>query len=291
MKKSTTIQIIQETDFRIKKHLGQNFLVDDNILDKIVREAKISSNTCVIEIGPGIGSLTGKLLEVAKKVLAYEVDKELIPILTKAFQDSPNITFINQDILKVGIDEDINQHFPNEDEIVVVANLPYYITTPILMKFLEESKRVKKLILMMQLEVARRITSKPDSKDYNALTIAIGYRAQAEILFKVPKTVFMPMPGVDSAIVEIKVKNQPDFPAKDEKAFFAFVHHAFSQRRKTLINNLLAHYPKGTRQDFEELLRRNNLEVAIRAEAVDIQTFVNLANDFGSTLNISTNPE
>ncbi len=277
--KSGTRDTLNQTKFRIKKHLGQNFLVDQNILDKIINASNIDKTTCVIEVGPGFGALTDKLLQKAKKVLAYEIDKELIPILKSKFKDTNNLTLLNQDILKTDIDKDIEKYFENENEIIVCSNLPYYITTPILMRFLETSKRISKLILMMQTEVARRITSKPNTKDYNALSIVIDYRSVATYLFKVPKTVFIPTPKVDSAIVQIEVRKEPVNQPANEPFFFKFVHNCFAQRRKTLINNLLSAYPEHSRIEFETILEKHKLNLAIRAEAIEPGLFVNLSND------------
>ncbi len=274
-----TIDTLHQTNFRIKKHLGQNFLVDQNILDKIIEVSNIDKTTCVIEVGPGFGALTEKLCQNAKKVLAYEIDKELIPILKNKLKGTSNLILLNQDILNTDIDKDIEHYFENEMDIIVCSNLPYYITTPILMRFLETSKRVSKLILMMQTEVARRITSKPNTKDYNALSIVIDYRSVATYLFKVPKTVFIPTPKVDSAIVQIEVRKEPVNQPINEPFFFKFVHNCFAQRRKTLINNLLSAYPEHTRIDFENILTKHNLNLSIRAEAIESGAFVNLCND------------
>lgn len=282
--KSGTRDILSETNFRIKKHLGQNFLVDQNILDKIVKASNINKTTNVIEVGPGFGSLTEKLCLSAKKVLAYEVDKELMPILKNKFKDANNLILVNQDILNTDIDKDIEKYFDNPEEIIVCSNLPYYITTPILMRFLETSKRVSKLILMMQSEVARRITSKPNTKDYNALSIVIDYRSIATYLFKVPKTVFIPAPKVDSAIVQIETRKEPVNKPVNEPFFFKFVHKCFSQRRKTLINNLLSAYPEYTRGDFETILTKLGLNLAIRAEAIEPGLFVTLSNEVNTII-------
>lgn len=272
--------LLKENNFRVKKHFGQNFLVDQNILENIVTKGKITKNTCVIEIGPGLGSLTEKLIVAAKKVIAYEIDKDLIPILKNTFQEHQNFQLIHEDILKIDIDSDINKYFPNETEIVVVSNLPYYITTPILMKFLETSNRVSKLILMMQLEVAQRIASKPNTKDYNALSVVIQYRANTSILFKVPKTVFIPAPNVDSAVIEIELKKEKILPSINENQFYDFAHFAFTQRRKTLVNNLMQAYPDRTRTEIESILSSLGMSTTIRAEAISLEDFTKLFTVF-----------
>ncbi len=270
--------LLSNNQFRIKKHLGQNFLKDRNILQKIVREAKITKNVGVIEVGPGLGSLTEYLIESAKKVVAYEVDNDLIPILQKRFLPCDNFELINQDILTVDIDHDIDTFFPGYEEIVVVANLPYYITTPILMRFLETSKKVSRMILMMQSEVGMRVTSKPSTKDYNALTVVINYRAETKYLFKVPKTVFVPEPNVDSAIIEINIRKNIEKKPIDEPFFFDFVHRCFTQRRKTLLNNLRETYSQYDRAYWEALLIEMGFVPTIRAEALNIDDFINLSD-------------
>ena len=182
MKRSTPKMIVntlKENQLSIKKKYGQNFLVDQNILDRIIQTADIKDNTVVIEVGPGLGSLTEGLLTKAKKVIAYEIDQDLVPILNSAFKDQAFL-LISEDILKRNLNEDINRFTEAKDDIVVVANLPYYITTPILMKFLEETKRVRRMVLMMQHEVAQRITAHTSTKDYNALSIAVQYRAECK---------------------------------------------------------------------------------------------------------------
>lgn len=276
--KDSVKDLLSNNQFRIKKHLGQNFLKDRNILQKIVKEAKIDKNVGVIEVGPGLGSLTEFLIESANKVVAYEIDNELVPILKNRFSKSDNFELIHRDILTVNIDQDIDLFFQDCQEIVVVANLPYYITTPILMRFLETSKRVNRLVLMMQSEVGMRVTSKPSTKDYNALTVVINYRADTKYLFKVPKTVFVPEPNVDSAIIEIKIKNVIENKPKNEAFFFDFVHRCFTQRRKTLLNNLRDSYSQFDRLVWETLLIDMGYNPTIRAEALSIDDFIKLSD-------------
>lgn len=282
MKKIGTINetkhTMHEHHIKAKKHFGQNFLVDQNILNEIADQSLITKDTIVIEVGPGLGSLTQKLLEKAGHVLAYEIDRDFIPILKKTFKGFDNFTFVNQDILTVDIDQDIFKHFGDRYDIVVVSNLPYYITTPILMKFLETSKRVKKLVFMVQYEVGMRITSKPNSKDYNALSIAIQYRASARILFKVPRTVFIPAPNVDSAVVEIITLEEKKYLVSDELFFYRFIRECFTQRRKTLMNNLRSAYPEIPKTDFEDALLSLSIPLNIRAEALSLEEIINLTN-------------
>lgn len=276
--KDSVKDLLSTNQFRIKKHLGQNFLKDRNILQKIVKEAKIDKSIGVIEVGPGLGSLTEYLIESAQKVVAYEIDNELVPILNNRFSQADNFELIHMDILNVDIDKDINEYFQGCNEIVVVANLPYYITTPILMRFLETSKRVNRMILMMQSEVGMRVTSKPSTKDYNALTVVINYRAETKYMFRVPKTVFVPEPNVDSAIIEIKIKNVIQNKPKNETFFFDFVHRCFTQRRKTLLNNLRDSYSQFDRDVWESLLIELGYNPTIRAEALGIDDFIRLSD-------------
>jgi len=276
-------RLLSDTGFRIKKHLGQNFLTDRNILEKIVREAGVTRETYVIEIGPGLGSLTLPLSAAAKAVLAYEIDPELIPILNEAIRNTDNVTVLNRDILKADIDADIQEHFRDAANVIVVANLPYYITTPILMRFLETSKRVRRLVLMMQDEVARRVTSNPSTKDYNALTVAIRYRADARYLFKVPRTVFVPEPNVDSAVVMVSIDRDREIHAIDDDIFNETVHRCFSQRRKTIINNLIDKNTINSRTAWTEILNRADIDPMCRAETLDVSDFVRLADAIRSS--------
>ncbi|MFW5794043.1 MAG: 16S rRNA (adenine(1518)-N(6)/adenine(1519)-N(6))-dimethyltransferase RsmA [Bacillota bacterium] len=269
-------QLVNKKNFFIKKKYSQNFLLDENIIKKIIKAANINKNTYVIEIGPGFGALTKYLVKQAKKVLLYEIDKELIPHLNKLFSNYNNIEILNKDFLKINdIDNDIKKYFNDADDICVVSNLPYHITTPIIMKILEESNKVDRLIIMMQLEVAKRLTSKPNSKDYNALSVIIQDQTKANYLFKVPKTVFQPRPKVDSAIIELKIlKNK----VKDNK-YYEFVHNCFSQRRKTLINNLSANYDV-TKAKLTNILEKLSIPEKIRAEALTNNDFKNIYNKF-----------
>ncbi|HKL47677.1 MAG TPA: 16S rRNA (adenine(1518)-N(6)/adenine(1519)-N(6))-dimethyltransferase RsmA [Candidatus Izemoplasmatales bacterium] len=262
---------VNRKGFFIKKKYSQNFLLDENIIHKIINAGEIDENTYVIEIGPGFGALTKHLVKVAKKVLLYEIDGELIPHLRKLFENQTNIHIFHKDFLKIeNIDDDINQ-FLDGKKVVVMSNLPYHVTTPILMKILEESKKVKRLILMMQFEVARRLTSSPNSKDYNALSVIIQDQTDANYLFKVPKTVFKPRPSVDSAVIRLDVyENHLANPS-----FYQFVHQCFRQRRKTLLNNLYQGYALN-KNAIKSLLDALNLHDKIRAEALNLEDFKNI---------------
>ncbi|PAT02628.1 hypothetical protein CI105_01335 [Candidatus Izimaplasma bacterium ZiA1] len=267
---------IRKNEFHIKKKFGQNFLTDENILRKISNVANIDENTLVIEIGPGLGSLTEFLLEKAGHLLAYEIDNDLIPILNKTFIGS-NFTLINDDILARNIDEDINHLDFKYDKVTVVANLPYYITTPILMKCIEDSKYINEMVVMMQLEVANRITSKPSKKDYNSLSIAIQYKTVAKLAFKVPRTVFVPAPNVDSAIVYLRTKEDNTVKPINEKYFYQIVRSSFVQRRKKLSNNLNSVFGYD-KTKVEDLLESLGYSRTVRAESLNVEDFIMLSD-------------
>jgi len=268
---------IDENKFNIKKKFGQNFLTDQNILSKIANVCDITKETLVIEIGPGLGSLTEHLLKKSKRVLAYEIDSDLIPILKETFAGE-NLTLVHKDILKSSIDEDIKELNEEFDNIVVVANLPYYITTPIIMKVLEESSVVKEMVLMMQMEVARRLTSDPSTKDYNSLSIAIQYKTVAKLAIKVPRTVFIPAPNVDSAIVHLKVIENREITPVDEKKFYKLVRSAFGQRRKTLVNNYFSQL-NIDKTYMSDLLEELGYDSRVRAESLSVEDFIRISDN------------
>lgn len=271
-----TLKIIEENDFNIKKKFGQNFIIDQNVLNNIVIASKITENTCVIEIGPGLGSLTELMLKKAKKVLAFEIDKDLIPILNNNLGSYDNFTLINEDILNVDIDKYIDEYFPDEVDIALVANLPYYITTPIILKLLSETKRIKTYTMMMQDEVADRICALKNIKDYNALSICIQYRASAKKVLNISRSIFVPKPNVDSAVIRLELYDTPPFKAKNEEFFFKFIRDAFCQRRKTLVNNLKQ---TGYNKDNVVLvLNELNISLEIRSEALSVSDFVRISD-------------
>ena len=273
-----TTETIKKNDFYIKKKFGQNFLTDQNILKKIVDVTTIDKETLVVEIGPGLGSMTEHLLQKAKMVLAYEIDQDLIPILKESLPFD-HFHLIHDDILKRSIDDDIASLHLSYNKVVLVSNLPYYITTPIIMKVLEESKQITELVVMMQMEVARRFTSKPSTKDYNSLSVVIQYKTDAKIALKVPKTVFVPAPNVDSAVVHMIVKEELEEKPKDEEVFFKLVRTAFTQRRKTLVNNLSTGFHM-EKQVLIELLEEIGYSATIRAETLSMREFIELSNHF-----------
>ncbi len=266
---------IEDADFKIKKKFGQNFLTDQNILTEIIDAADLNNDVAVIEIGPGLGSLTERLVSKAGFVLCYEIDKEVIPLLEKNLSGYNNYDVINKDILDVNINEDIEKYLKDYKNIYVVANLPYYITTPIILGLLSKTDKIDRYVMMMQKEVADRICGKPSTKDYNALSIAIQYRTDAKKITNVPRTVFIPAPNVDSAIIRLDKYKTKVYEAKNEEFFFEFIRLCFSQRRKTLINNLSAKFDK---QLIIKMLNHFNIKENVRSEELEIKDFINLCD-------------
>jgi len=270
--------IVNQNDFLVKKKFSQNFLLDENLIRKIVDSANLDENVGVIEIGPGLGALTKEIVKVAKKVLLYEIDSDLIPHLNNFFKNNDNISILNSDILRADINKDIQENFEGIERIIVISNLPYHITTPIIMKFLEEVTRVDSMIFMMQFEVAKRITSKPDTKDYNALSIIIQHQAKTKYLFKVPKSVFYPQPKVDSAVIKLELLNKDK--NIDNKGLYSFIHKCFAQRRKTLVNNICSSYDKYSKEQLIKILVDNKINPQTRAEALILEDFINLYKNY-----------
>ena len=271
-----TNKIIKDNNFRIKKKFGQNFLMDKKILEKIVSSAEIDKETGVIEIGPGLGSLTELLCINSKHVLAYEIDSDLIPILDENLKDYKNKTILNKDILEADVNKDIKEYLADCKRIYVVANLPYYITTPILLNMLQKVK-IDKYVVMMQLEVADRLCGKVSTKEYNSLSITIQYQASVKKLFKVPRTVFKPAPNVDSAVIEIKAYDKIEHKPRNPEFFFDVVRNAFAQRRKTLINNLMNRFGP-EKEKFVKILNEMNLKETVRSEELSVDEFVILSD-------------
>ena len=278
--KSRTRAIIDKYEFRFKKKFGQNFLTDGNILRKIINAAELNENTAVIEVGPGIGALTEYIARSAKQVVAYEIDDTLIPILAEVLEPYQNVKIINEDILKADVKTMIATDLATSSEIAVVANLPYYITTPILMGLIEARLPIDRYVVMMQLEVARRLSAKPGTKDYNALSIAVQYYCDVDIAIHVPRDVFIPAPNVDSAVVVLKKKSEPPVTVADETFFMELVHACFKQRRKTLLNNLSAYFTNMTKEEIIEKLTEIGIEPSVRGEALSIESFAQIANLF-----------
>ena len=273
-----TQDILRRHDFNFKKKFGQNFLTDHNILTKITQTAELSKEVNVIEIGPGIGSLTQYLLEEAAEVMAFEIDKSLIPILEETMAPYDNFTLVSADILKVDLLSEI-QKFKNPNlPIKVVANLPYYITTPILMHLIESKIPFSEFVVMMQKEVADRIAASPKTKAYGSLSIAVQYYMEASVAFIVPRTVFIPAPNVDSAILKMVRREEPLVEVEDEEWFFKTMHSSFVHRRKTLMNNLQAAFGKESKPEIEKLFAQAEISPTIRGEALSIEEFAKLAD-------------
>ena len=277
---SVTRAILERHGFTFKKSFGQNFLTDTNILQKIVDTAEIDKQVNVIEIGPGIGALTEFLAESAAEVMAFEIDERLVPILADTLRDFDNVTVVNQDILKVDLAQYIAE-FKNPDlPIKVVANLPYYITTPILMHLIESGIPFSEFVVMMQREVADRISAQPNTKAYGSLSIAVQYYMTAKVAFVVPRTVFVPAPNVDSAILKMVRRDQPAVAVQDEKFFFKVSKASFVHRRKTLWNNLTSHFGKSeeTKAKLTAALEQAELSPSVRGEALTLADFARLAD-------------
>ncbi|WP_349409057.1 16S rRNA (adenine(1518)-N(6)/adenine(1519)-N(6))-dimethyltransferase RsmA [Pseudalkalibacillus sp. SCS-8] len=274
-----TRSIIDKHKFTFKKSLGQNFLIDRNILDKIVSTAGITSETGVIEIGPGIGSLTEQLAKHAKKVTAFEIDLRLIPILKDTLSPYPHVNVIHQDVLEADLHDMIKNDYSEIEDIMVVANLPYYVTTPIIMKLLTEQLPIRGIVVMIQKEVADRMAAKPGNKNYGSLSIAVQYYAEAKSEVKVPKTVFVPQPNVDSSVISLTLRKQPPVEVTDEAFFFEVVRASFAQRRKTLLNNLQNNLlSKDQKPLIEEILQELDIDGRRRGESLTIGEFAKLSN-------------
>ena len=271
-----TKEVVQKHNFKFSKSLGQNFLIDTNVIDRILEGARVKEGDYVIEVGPGIGTLTKEMGRSAEKVVAIEIDKTLIPILEETLVDFPNIEVINQDILKVNVQELVKEKL-NGGPVKLVANLPYYITTPIVMKFLEEDIPVTDIVVMVQKEVADRINAKPNTKDYGALSVAVQYYCDTEIVAKAPRHMFMPQPNVDSTVIGLHVREEQIYHVDNEDIFFKTVKASFGQRRKTLLNSLggLGFLSK---DQIKEALKEANIDEKRRGETLSIEEFASLSN-------------
>ena len=277
---SVTKAVLERHGFTFKKSFGQNFLTDTNILQKIVDTAEIDDQVNVIEIGPGIGALTEFLAERAAEIMAFEIDHRLVPILADTLRDFDNVTVVNEDILKVDLAQHI-QNFKNPDlPIKVVANLPYYITTPILMHLIESGIPFSEFVVMMQREVADRISAQPNTKAYGSLSIAVQYYMTAKVAFIVPRTVFVPAPNVDSAILKMVRRPEPAVAVEDEKFFFKVSKASFIHRRKTLWNNLTGYFGKTDeiKDKLTKALDQAGLSPSVRGEALGLEEFASLAD-------------
>lgn len=278
------MNIYEETKFLMKKYnisankdLGQNFLIDDNVIENIVESAEINKKDFVIEIGPGLGTLTSRLVEKAGKVIAIEVDKKMLQILNDRFALYDNFSLINEDVLKVDLNNLIQQENTQNYTVKIVANLPYYITTPIVMKLLEEKLNIDSITVMVQKEVADRLTETPGGKNTGAITYCVYYYAEPKEVLTVPNTSFVPEPKVDSEVIKLNIRKEPPVDLKDEKMFFKVVKASFMQRRKTLLNGL-SNSGIASKEKLKEILQELNLSENVRGESLSIEQFAKIAN-------------
>lgn len=276
--KDKTNSILNRYNLKAKKKFGQNFLVDENVLDNIVNGSDITSEDVVIEIGPGLGNLTEKLLEKAVKVIAFEIDKDMCEILENRFQNVSNFILLNEDVLKVDIKEVLNKYGVENEKVKLVANLPYYITTPIMFKIFENTNCIDSMTIMVQKEVADRIVAKTKSKDYGVLTINTKFYGEATKLFDVPNNAFVPAPNVTSAVVKIAIWQR--YSVSNKETLFKLVKASFAQRRKKLINSLensnVFDVPK---TELKSILENNGITENARAEEIELETYINVANE------------
>lgn len=273
-----TIEVLQKYNFSFQKKFGQNFLIDTHVLDKIIDSANITKDDYVLEIGPGIGTMTQYLCENAKKVIAVEIDKNLIPILEETLKEYDNVSVINQDILKLDLNK-LAEENNGGKSFKVVANLPYYITTPIIMGLFESHVPIESITIMVQKEVADRMQTGPGSKEYGALSLAVQYYAKPEIVTNVPPNCFMPRPNVGSAVIRLTKHKEPIVEVEDEKLMFRLIRASFNQRRKTLVNGLNnsgeLHFSK---EQIQEALLELGVIENIRGEVLSLQQFAQLSN-------------
>lgn len=278
---SKTKEIVKKYGFRFSKSLGQNFLIDGNIITNICEGADITESDGVIEIGPGIGTLTQQISRYAKKVVAIELDKKLLPILEETLDGIDNVKVINNDVLKVDLGKLIEEEFEGLN-VKVVANLPYYITTPIIMKLLETRLDITSISVMIQKEVAERMIAKPGGKIYGALSVAVQYYSNPTIITSVPKTVFIPQPNVDSAVIKLDIYKTPPVEVVDEKLMFDVVKSAFGQRRKTILNALSGGYLNLDKETIKEVLEIAEIDPKKRGEVLSIEDFAHIADTISS---------
>lgn len=275
-----TKAILDKYGFSFKKSLGQNFLIDTNILRNIVDHATLTEESGAIEVGPGIGALTEQLAKKSKKVVAFEIDQRLLPILNETLAPYPNTKVIHQDILKADVKEMIAAEFQGIEDLMLVANLPYYVTTPIIMKILEEKLPLRGIVVMLQKEVADRISAQPGTKEYGSLSIAIQYYTIPEVVMIVPKTVFVPQPNVDSAVIRLTRREKPFVTVKSEAFFFRITRASFAQRRKTILNNLSSQLENGKEKKelIIEALKLAEIDPSRRGESLSMEEFARLSD-------------
>lgn len=270
--------IMKQNNITANKNLGQNFLINEDVVDSIVENAEITKNDLVIEIGPGLGTLTSRLLEKAGKVICVELDRKMIAILEKRFKLYENLELINDDILKINLNQLISQNKINEiKHVKIVANLPYYITTPIIMKLLEERLDIESITVMIQKEVAQRLAAKPGTSDVGSITYTIWYYTEPKIVLEAPKESFIPAPEVTSSVIKLDILKQPRIEVKDEKQFFKIIKVAFMQKRKTLINALVNGKVFQNKEDAKKCLDELKIDEKIRGEKLTLEQYKNIA--------------
>lgn len=269
---SETQMLLNQYGLKANKRLGQNFLISEDVLNEIIEKSNITQDDVVVEIGPGLGTLTKVLSKSAKKVIAIELDDNMVNVLKNRFLEK-NIEIIHDDVLKVDLNKIINEN----GKIKVVANLPYYITTPIIMKLLESKYDIESITVMVQKEVGRRICAEPGGKEYGAITLAVNYYCEPNIIIDVPKNNFLPAPEVDSCVIKLDVRKTPPVELKDEKQFFDIIRDGFNQRRKTISNSLAS--GNISKEKIHEVLSKLNIDEKLRAEDLSIYDFANISNN------------
>lgn len=279
---SATMDLVKKHGFKFTKSLGQNFLIDDNIVDKIVAGAGIGPGDKIIEVGPGIGTLTREMASRAETLMAVEIDKNLIPILADTLGDYDNVKIVNEDIIKADIRGLIDENLGG-GPVKLVANLPYYITTPIIMRFLEENINVTDIVVMVQKEVAERMNAQPGGKDFGALSVAVQYYCDTEIVAKVPRHLFVPQPNVDSIVIALRVRPERKYKVDDEDLYFKVVKAAFGQRRKTLLNSISS-MGNLAKDQVKEALEEAGIDPKRRGETLSLDEFAILSNVIGNKL-------
>ena len=279
---SATMDLVKKHGFKFTKSLGQNFLIDDNIVDKIVAGAGIGPGDKIIEVGPGIGTLTREMASRAQNLMAVEIDKNLIPILEDTLGDYDNVKIVNEDIIKADIRGLIDENLGG-GPVKLVANLPYYITTPIIMRFLEENINVTDIVVMVQKEVAERMNAQPRGKDFGALSVAVQYYCDTEIVAKVPRHLFVPQPNVDSIVIALRVRPERKYKVDDEDLYFKVVKAAFGQRRKTLLNSISS-MGNLAKDQVKEALEEAGIDPKRRGETLSLDEFAILSNVIGNKL-------
>ena len=273
-----TAELVKKYNFKFSKSLGQNFLVDESVPRDIVSGAEVNKDDLVIEIGPGVGTLTAQLLKTAKKVVAIELDNDLIPILEQELGDNPNFRLIHNDVLKV----DFNEVIGDEKSVKLVANLPYYVTTPIIVKLLKEGYNFKSLTIMIQKEVAERMNADPGNKDYGALSLLVQYYCNTSIVRRVPPNCFIPRPKVDSIVIRLDKLDAPKVNVDNEKLFFDIIRNSFNMRRKTLWNGVKSIGPD--KEKLEAAFEKAGVDPKRRGETLSIEEFATLSNCINEVL-------